>query len=88
MARKPRKSDVVLVEWVDSAMLEGVWHGPDAIEDHRCVVCYSVGFLGRMTKKNVVLCSSVTPDQVARVHAIPTVAVKSIKVLVRGKKPK
>ena len=88
MARKPKKGDVVAVEWIDSAMLDGVWHTPDAMREHSCETCYSVGFLGRYDKADLVLCSSITAHQVARVHAIPSACVKSIEILVKRKKPK
>ena len=86
--KKPRKGDIVLVEWVDIAMLHGTWHDRSAMEEHDIVACRSVGYVGKLTKKKIVLYASEGRDLVSHVDALPIGVIRSIRVLERPEKPK
>jgi len=62
---------LVLVEWLDSCSPVRKWQDPDAMKTYTVAQCRSVGWIISESKERIVLASSVAPDEVGEVTAIP-----------------
>ena len=60
-AKQVVKLPLVIVQWYDAEMGGGTWKSVKSAAKHRSPVVYSVGFLLRCDKKNVVIASSIAP---------------------------
>ena len=56
-----KKAKIVYVEWEDSASAQGWMKAKDA-KKYKVAQCMSVGFVLRDTKKKLLLCTSLWPD--------------------------
>ena len=79
--RNGMDKDIVLIEWVDSAGSIERWEFLDDIEPILPHVCYSVGYLFVDEEDYKTLISNASETQVMGRITIPTVCIKSIKVL-------
>ena len=73
--------DIVLIEWLDSAGSIERWEFLDEIEPILPHVCYSVGFLFVDDEDYKTLISNSSETQVMGRLTIPSVCIKSIRVL-------
>lgn len=77
---KPKRK--VEVEWEDSVLLHGGWNSiNEAVDIEEVVMCMSVGYVIKDTKKGLILASGLHNDQVAGVTVIPKSAVRTITTL-------
>jgi hypothetical protein len=70
----------VIIEWVDSAGLNGIWHIKEDV-DSTSSVCNTIGFVIKEDKKEIVICQSYTKDCYGFVFTIPKCSITKIKRL-------
>lgn len=86
MNAKPRKGDIVLVEWLDSCSPTTPWHDRDALKRYGVATCWSVGMIGRNGKDALVIHADWCGDMIGGMSAIPAACVRNIKVLRKRRK--
>jgi len=71
---------VIIVEWVDSAFLQG-WMSRDDVKTHRISPCVSVGLLVNETRDQITIMQSAGKEQYGDGLTIPRVCIKRMRTL-------
>jgi len=73
---------IVEVEWEDACSNSGYYNKEKPDEEHKAVICKTVGYLKRKNKKHILLVQEYFSDGESRhVHTIPRKSVNGINYL-------
>lgn len=71
----------VIIEWIDSTGLSGVWQDDEAVQNLTLDVIRSIGRVVYEDEKFITLAAHVSTNQLAGVLCIPRIVIKKTKVL-------
>jgi len=71
----------IVIEWVDSAGLSGVWHDDEVVQDLSLDPIKSIGRVVHEDEDFITLASHLATNQLSGVVCIPRVVIKKTKIL-------